>query len=1341
MTKIKNTKKGMAKKTLSMSLVVAMLATSNVPVWAAEFSDGSDAAVAAEAPTTETFSDENTDAPVVDDTTADAASANTVVEEGDLKVDVTVDKSEVTWGDTVNVSGSITKTTDNTPLKSWNYGIREAGTTQAIGTIKTASDVSAMSFTTDETMAGKTLELYIYRNDANASFGPIVVGTVKVNKKSIKDAAVTVTGLNPNGTLTYNGRVQDETTITDVTLDGKTLVKNDDYDMTVSSATNAGDTLTVTVTAKGDKYYGSTTKNIKIVAKDYSAVNKDIEAKVKDDVKYEYTGSKIFLTASDVTVAESKHDPDVTPDDGKLGGADLSAAIESVTTDGTDYNVGKHKAVVKLETGKLENFNFTGPYEDVTTSNEYEIVARDLSKVTVVAGSNGEVQLGTATTSLPLHFYAGTQLLNLQSSDYVYAVKDPDGKGVTGATFDKEGTYTVEVTAADGVSNTKNSVSATFRVEGNVIEKATSTGFNDISGKIKYVKDYTGSAIQPTKDDIGTVTITGKDPSKTVTLQKGDWEIVGYSNNTEASTYGNPNGSATNKYSRKNYASVQIKVTKSGTFYGKTCSLLFEIAPLKVTGDTITVPKATSYDKANKKASNYKLDVTVAAKDSNGKSVTVPASAYTTTSKFIDATTKLETEENAKGNIIETTVVLKDHNYIYVGTAGYDSNGKTQSVIADKKTTIKAPVLTNASVVLTQDSYTYTGGKITPSFKVMDGTLELQEGVDYKVKSITNAVNVGTATITVEGLDTYYSGEASATFTITPAKVEDVKVTADAATYTGKKIKPTSFKATLNGNDVSDQFKLSAYGNNTNAGKTAGSLTIALLSGNKNFTGSTVDGTFEIEARKVQGFTISVYDKYGQQVNDKYDIKTATASNLKTFTYDGKEQKFASAKLNVGSVVTAAGENASNIVKPTADDFDLVYVDNVYGKSETGKSYNVAHVYAVAKAGGNYKGTSTITTADGTVIKNVVADLTFGISALKFVKENVTVKNGVYAGGVAVKPEVIVQFGGNTLVEGVDYKLEYDTAIEVTNGEKYNVTVTGINGYTSAGSVSSKDTDPTKQIAKWGIDKQTIANCAVSVKDGVATVMNGSVKVPADEYTSTKNDDGTYTIAAKSTSKHYTGSKSVKADGKAENEKPNAPMISNVKVVGNKATAILSGEADGAAGYDYVISTDRDCITNKDYTSVNKNQVQTSTTFKYVQQGTYYAYCHAWKRDENGKKVFSDWSNAYPFVVSAITPDAPVITNVTVSGSTIKVTYKAAANATGYDVVLGTGSKKENGETRPYQYGNHKKLNLKEGTVTATFKNVPKGTWVVGMHAFNRTSEDGKKVFSPWSNLKKATVK
>ena len=75
MTKIKNTKKGMAKKTLSMSLVVAMLATSNVPVWAAEFNDDTDVSVATEAPASEEttdateFSDDTAKIPIVDDAT------------------------------------------------------------------------------------------------------------------------------------------------------------------------------------------------------------------------------------------------------------------------------------------------------------------------------------------------------------------------------------------------------------------------------------------------------------------------------------------------------------------------------------------------------------------------------------------------------------------------------------------------------------------------------------------------------------------------------------------------------------------------------------------------------------------------------------------------------------------------------------------------------------------------------------------------------------------------------------------------------------------------------------------------------------------------------------------------------------------------------------------------------------------------------------------------------------------------------------------------------------------------------------------------------------------------
>ena len=156
---------------------------------------------------------------------------------------------------------------------------------------------------------------------------------------------------------------------------------------------------------------------------------------------------------------------------------------------------------------------------------------------------------------------------------------------------------------------------------------------------------------------------------------------------------------------------------------------------------------------------------------------------------------------------------------------------------------------------------------------------------------------------------------------------------------------------------------------------------------------------------------------------------------------------------------------------------------------------------------------------------------------------------------------------------------------------------------------------------------------------------------------------------------------------------------------------------------------------------VSKNILKTNTDFHYVQKGTYYAYCHAWTRGADGKKVFSDWSNAYPFVVSAITPSQPVITSVKAKGNTVTVTYTKAANADGYDVVLGSAAKKVNGEYRPVEYGKLVKKNIKGNVVTATFKNVKKGTYYAGLHAFNRTSEDGKKVFSQWSNVKKVNVK
>ena len=1362
MTKIKNTKKGMAKKTLSMSLVVAMLATSNVPVWAAEFSDGTDVAVATETPaTTEEFSDNAAETPVVEETT-EVPMAQTVVESDDLSVDVSVTES-VQFTGKVNVSGSIKNKKTGDELTGYEYAWRVAGDNVAIceGEISGTKSVADMGFTAGfaanatsidwSQYVGKKLELYIFNNNTegdNTKINPTVIGTTTITKKDVSKAKMTLAtkdtkpGVATSTVLTYNGKsfyysdssVADDNAvfISSFQMPDDTESTNVDwfkkyFDINASkSAKNAGETLTVTATPKADSPFSGTAINVTLTVQARPFDVSEFNLALATGISYQYTGSQISVPVSNLTLKEDAE---------TLSGTDLSVAIKSAKT--VKSAVGTSNVEVTLDTTKMPNFDFTGIKDPVTmrTSDDTDVAKvtiekRDLKNNCNVSITHGRVQKNTSITNfvndyLKLKDTNGTEL-SLNGTDYTITCIDPDNEVET-SSFRKVGTYKVTIQAIEA-NNTCCINGQTFEVEvaGNVIASASCSN--------NYYTYYTGTAITPSQSELGVLTINGASngtstSADTETLRNDQWTITGYENNTDAGT-----------------AYAIVKIGGNSTYANQTVKVPFTIKKLIVNEATVTVPKTVTYNKGYSAAGDYQIPLIITAKDPSGKIVKGLSNAdYKVSYAYVDkdkngadlSTAIAEAgTHNIKHNRIVATITVLNKNY----TTSPDA---TKLVMGeDKSTEIVAKALNNDMIKLTPDTYTYTGGNIIPEFYVTDGAFVLNEGKatnknaseEYEVVSVTDNLNVGTGKVTIAGINDNYSGTASAEFKITAADTANVKVTIDQQKYTGKAIRPRTFKATLNGNDVTDQFEIVSFGENVEAGK--GTVVLKPVDGNKNFTGANITAEFKIYKEVVSG-NISVYDTNGIEID----------GTKKEFDFDGDAKTFATERLN--NLVSVIERNAdgsikkSEATKATADDFEIKYAENVTGvSSESHPAYNTAYVYAVAKDGTGYTGDQKITLADGTIIKDVVAYTTFKIKNVQFVKENVSIKNATYAGGLPVKPEVLIQVKGQTLVEGKDYKLELTGAksgenyTDVTDGKVYGVKIIGLGGYSGTKLETEFVTEPS-----WGIDKKDIKDCDVKVIDGVVTVMNGYIPVPTTEYTSKANGDGTYTVTANSASKNYTGAKTVTATGKAENEKPDAPMITSVKVVGNKATAILSGDSDGAAGYDYVISTDRDCITNKDYDSVNKNQVQTSTTFKYVQQGTYYAYCHAWKRDENGKKVFSDWSNAYPFVVSAITPDAPVITNVKVSGSTIKVTYKAAANATGYDVVLGTDSKKENGETRPYHYGDHKVLNLKEGTVTATFKNVPKGTWVVGMHAFNRTSEDGKKVFSPWSNLETAKVK
>ena len=72
-------------------------------------------------------------------------------------------------------------------------------------------------------------------------------------------------------------------------------------------------------------------------------------------------------------------------------------------------------------------------------------------------------------------------------------------------------------------------------------------------------------------------------------------------------------------------------------------------------------------------------------------------------------------------------------------------------------------------------------------------------------------------------------------------------------------MRPRTFKAILNGNDVTDQFEIVSYGENKEAGK--GTVVLKPVDGNKNFTGSNITAEFNIVKEKVTGH----FDIYNNQ--------------------------------------------------------------------------------------------------------------------------------------------------------------------------------------------------------------------------------------------------------------------------------------------------------------------------------------------------------------------------------------------------------------------------------------------------------------------------------------------
>ena len=226
--------------------------------------------------------------------------------------------------------------------------------------------------------------------------------------------------------------------------------------------------------------------------------------------------------------------------------------------------------------------------------------------------------------------------------------------------------------------------------------------------------------------------------------------------------------------------------------------------------------------------------------------------------------------------------------------------------------------LSNCTITLGSDTYTYDGKAKAPTVTVKDGTTTLTAGTDYEVVYANNT-DVGTAKATVIGKGNY-TGTVEKTFQINAASLSKATVTLaqTSVTYTGAAQTPAA-AVTLNGKTLSTADYKVAYQNNANAGTAKVTVT-----GKGNYTG-TATATFTIAkagntvtassvnkttSAKAQSFRIGAKVKGGAKLTYK--------SNNKSITVD-KNGKVTIAKNFVGkatiTISAAATTNYNAAVK------------------------------------------------------------------------------------------------------------------------------------------------------------------------------------------------------------------------------------------------------------------------------------------------------------------------------------------------------------------------------------------------------------------------------------------
>ena len=307
--------------------------------------------------------------------------------------------------------------------------------------------------------------------------------------------------------------------------------------------------------------------------------------------------------------------------------------------------------------------------------------------------------------------------------------------------------------------------------------------------------------------------------------------------------------------------------------------------------------------------------------------------------------------------------------------------------------------ITNATITLSETSYTYDGTEKKPSVssvKLSGGELN----ATYYTIDYSNNTNAGTATVTVTGSG-IYKNAATATFTIEKANLTTVTLAQTDLTYNGEE--QTVGISSVKAGDlvVSDEW-YEIDNSYPNKGTNVGDYTVKVNAknvANNNFQGEATT-TFEIKPKSIAEATITLTQE--------------------SFVYNGQNQK---------PDVTEVKDGQRALVL----DQDYTITANEGGTN--------AGEYTVTIAGkGNYN-SQTTASKKFTITPKSIANVTIS-----------DIEDQTYTGN-AIQPTVVVKDGENTLEKETDYTVSYsdnvNAALSTATEHAPTVIITGKGNYDS----------------------------------------------------------------------------------------------------------------------------------------------------------------------------------------------------------------------------------------------------------------------------------------------------